>query len=141
MGGNPGKLAGEDADRLAPGRKLPSHQLFHCAGIGHVVGQGREVIQPIRVGNKLVVMHVLGNFLVTPVKEADIRIGLGNYFAVELQNEAEHSVGGRVRWSHIEHHFLPKKVLSARLIVCGSLRRCGGRIGNLVNRCRRGLAH
>ena len=67
-------LAAQHPQCLATLGQLPAHQLLHRTGIGDVVGQWRKVIQPVRVGHELVVMHVLRDLLVTPVEKADIGI-------------------------------------------------------------------
>jgi hypothetical protein len=91
-------------------------------GVNGIVGQRREVVQPVRVRHELVVSHVLGDLFVTAVQVAQDRIGLGHGLAVELELDAQHAVGGRVRRSHRKGHFLGLEFL-------GEIRGLGGGIG------------
>ena len=86
--GDAGKLAAEHAQRLAARRKFPAHQFLHRAGIGDVVRQRRKVVEPVRVGYELVVVHVLGDLLVAAVKEAHIGFGGMDYLTVQLKDQA-----------------------------------------------------
>ncbi len=97
-----GQLAADDADDLAARRDGPAHELFDRERVGDVVGQRREVIEPVRVGDELVVGHVLGDLFVAAMEVADVGDGLGDDLAVELQQDAQHAVGARVRRTHVE---------------------------------------
>jgi hypothetical protein len=99
-------LRGDHADRLAARRHLELREALDRDGVGHVVGERGEVVQPVRVGHELVVGHVLGDLLVAAVQVADHRVGLGHDLAVELQLEAQHAVGRRMRRAHRERHLL-----------------------------------
>ena len=140
-GGDAREFAGKYANGLTAGRQFPVHQFLHCTGIGHVVGEGREVVQPVRVGDKLVVGHVLRDLFVTAVKEASVGFGSGNHFAIKFQDEAQDPVCGGVGWPHVENHLFSKEIFGSGLVVRGCLRRVGGSIGSLVDRCGGGLAH
>jgi hypothetical protein len=50
-------------------------------------------------------LHVLGDFLVATVQEADVWCRFGNDLAVELEHESQYAMRGRVRRAHIEDHF------------------------------------
>ena len=77
VGGKPGQFAAQHAQGLAARRQRPAHEFFHGTGVGDVVGQRREVIQAVRVGHELVVVHVFRDFLIAAVEEADVRVRLG----------------------------------------------------------------
>ena len=110
MGGDTGKLAADDADRLAAGRELPAHQLLDGEGVGDVVGEGCEVIESVCVGDELVVLHVLGNLLVAAVQVANLRLCLHDQLSVEIEHDAEHSVGRGVGGAEVQGHRLPQKL-------------------------------
>ena len=114
-------LAADRADRLAARREFPAHQLFHREGVSDVVGERSEVIEPVRVGHELVVLHVLGDLLVTAVQETDVGISLGDDFAVEFENETKHPVRRRVRGPHVENELFPDQILGRRLIALEGL--------------------
>ena len=73
VGGNAGEFAAEHAQGLAARRQRPAHQFFDGAGVGDVVGERSEVVQPVRVGHELVVVHVFRDLLVAAVEETDVR--------------------------------------------------------------------
>ena len=54
-------------------------------------------------------MHVLGDLFVAAVQVADVRVRLGDDFAVQLEHDAQHSVGRRVRRTHVERHGLSEQ--------------------------------
>ena len=78
--------------------------------VGDVVGERREVIQPVRVGHELVVVHVLGDLFVAAMQVADVRRGLGDDLAVHLQDEPQHAVRGRMRRPHVEDQLLAEQI-------------------------------
>ena len=61
------------------------------------------------------------------VQETNVGIGLGDDLAVELENEAKHSVGRRVRGAHVEDELFPDQILGRRLIALEGLG-AGGRV-------------
>ncbi len=110
------EFAADDADGLAAGGEFPAHELFDGHGVGHVVGERGEVIEPVRVGHELVVVHVFGDLFVAAVEVADVGDGLGDDFAVEFEDEAEDPVGGGVGGAHVEDELFPDHVGGSLLI-------------------------
>ena len=110
---NAGQFATNHAEILQAGRELVvnAQQLFDGERVGDVVGQRREIIQPVRVRDELGVGHVLGDFLVAAMQVADVRHGPGDDLAVEFQHNAQHAVRGRVRRAHVQDHLLALHVL------------------------------
>jgi hypothetical protein len=76
-------------------RQFPAHQLLDRAGVGDVVRQRREVIQPVRVRHELVVLHVLRDLLIAAMQIADIRRRLRDRLAVQLENQPQDAVRRR----------------------------------------------
>ena len=90
---------------------VDAEQFFHRERVGDVVGQRREIIQPVRVRDELGVGHVLGDFFVAAMQITHVRVGLGDDFAVQLQHDAQHAVRGRMRRPHVQDHLLALHVL------------------------------
>ena len=105
-----GEFAAEDADRLPSRRKGPAHEFFDGHRVGDVVCERREVIQPIRVGDELVVVHVLGDLFVAAMQVTDVGSRLRDDLAVHFQNEPQHAMRSRVARAHVDDHFLAKQV-------------------------------
>ena len=56
------------------------HELFDCATVGKVVVHGADIVEPIRMRNKLMVGAVLGQLFHTAVQEPHDRRGLHQPF-------------------------------------------------------------
>ena len=129
---NAGQLTADHPDGLAAWRQFPAHQFFHRQRISHVVGQRGEVIEPVRVGHELVVLHVLRDLLVATVEITDIRVGLGNNLAVQLEHDAQHAVRRRVRRTHVDGQRFPEQFALLARLGFGRTGARGG-IGSLEN--------
>ena len=103
------------ANRFAARRQFPAHQFLHRERVGDVVRERREIIEPVRVGDELVVLHVLGDLFVAAMQITDVRRRLGDDLAVELEHETQNAVRGRMRRPHVEHHLFADVV--ARIFV------------------------
>ena len=127
------QFATDDPDELAARRKLPvdAHQFFDRDRISDVVGQRREVIQPIRVRDELGVSHVLGDFFVAAMEIAHVRHGLGDDFTVEFEDDSQHAVRGRVRRPHVQDHLFALNVLELCLLACDSVCHASSRLFDL----------
>ena len=84
-----GQLAADHADVLAARRELlvDAHQLLDGEGVGDVVGERREVIQPVRVRDELGIGHVLGDLLVAAMQITDVGHRPGDGLAVHLDDD------------------------------------------------------
>ncbi len=121
VGGNAGEFAAQHAQCLTARGKFPAHQFFHGAGIGDIVGQGRQVVQAVGVGNELIVVHVFGDLLIAPMQETDVGLSTDDGFTIQLQDQTQHAVRGRVRWSHVQSHALAVKIIGFGVVVIASL--------------------
>ena len=119
---------------MSTGREFPAHEFFYGAGVGYVISKRGEVIETIGVGHKLVVVHVLRDLFVTTMQVTDVGLGFLNDFPIQLENEAQDTVGGGVGWSHVQHHFFTEHIVGFGLIIVHSFRRYCGSIGCLVSR-------
>ena len=90
----------------------------------HVIGQRREVIQPIRVRDELVVGHVLGDLLVAAMQVTHVRFGFGDDLPIHLQPQPQHAMRGGVGGAHVQHHLF---ALHIRQLIRRTSR-AGGRV-------------
>ena len=105
MRGDARRLAADHANRLSARRQFPAHQFFDRERVGDVVRERREIIQPVRVRHKLVVLHVLRDLFVAAMQVTDIRRRLGDYFAIQFEDEPQNAMRRRMRRPHVEDHF------------------------------------
>jgi hypothetical protein len=105
------QLAADDADGLRARRRLDAHELLAGHRVGHVVGQRREVVETVGVGQELVEAQRLADLLLAAVQVADDRLAADDLLAVELEDQAQHAVRGRVLRPHVDEHVLGVAVL------------------------------
>jgi hypothetical protein len=63
---------------------------------------GRDIVEPIEVGQRLQVRFVLDQLLGSAVEQSDMRIDALNDLAVELKHETQDAVGRRVLGPEID---------------------------------------
>ena len=90
---NSGQFAADNSDRFSAWRQLPAHQLLHRERIRDVVRDRREIVESVRVGDKLVVLHVLGDLFIPAMQVADVRRSLRDNLPIQFQNDAQDAVG------------------------------------------------
>src|SRR4030095_7009395 len=113
-------------------RNFPVHQFFHRQGVSDIVGQRREIIETVSVGNKLVVLHVLGDFFVATLKERDVRGRFDDELSIKLEDQSQHPVSGRVRWSHVEHHLFANLIARLLSLLIAHRRICRNHAGHRI---------
>ena len=111
--GDAGEFAAEDAHGLSTRREFPAHELFNSHGVGDVIGDGGQIVEPVRVGDELVVGHVLGDFFVAAMEEADIGSGFCDHFSIEFQDESENAVGRGMGRAHVNDELFAQCVAVA----------------------------
>ena len=62
----------------------------------------RDVIEPVEIGNRLKVGLVLDQLLSAAVEQPDVGIDAGDDFAVQIKNQAQHTMRGRMLGSEID---------------------------------------
>lgn len=83
-------------------RRLDAQQLLDGHDIGVLVAHHGHVVQAVHVGQRLDEGLVLGQLLGGAVQQADMRVGALDDFAVELEDQAQHAVRGRVLRAEVE---------------------------------------
>jgi hypothetical protein len=104
-------LADDHPDRLPARRQHEAHPLLDREDVGDVVRERRQVIQPVRVGNELVVGLVLGDLLHPAMEIAQVGRAAHHLLAVELEDEPQDPVRGRVRRSHVDRDDLGVEIV------------------------------
>ena len=95
-------LGNDRADVLGAIRDLNVEELFHRAHKGIIVEHRTDVIQSVRMRNDLLIGQGLAQLLHTAMKVADVRCGLYDPLAFQLQDYAQDPVSSRMLRSHIE---------------------------------------
>lgn len=70
--------------------------------VAELVGHHRDVVEAVKVRKRLGVVLVLDELFGSAVQEADMRVGAENLFAVQFEDEAEHTVRGWVLRAKVE---------------------------------------
>ena len=104
--GDAGQLAADHPDGFAAGGEFPSHEFLDRQGVGDVIGNRGEIVQPVGVGDELVVLHVLGDLFIPPVEVADLGSRLGHHLAGEFHDQAQDAMRGGMRGAHVEDQLL-----------------------------------
>ncbi len=93
-----------DADDLGAGRDLDAHEPLDGDGVAQVVAHGGEVVGAVGVGQEVLVPDGLALLLEAGVQVAEVGVGGDDGLAVELDDDAQHAVGGGVVGAHVENH-------------------------------------
>ncbi|MNM95999.1 hypothetical protein D3C81_1084630 [compost metagenome] len=91
-----GDFVEHGADVLRTLRHLDTHQGFDGTHVGMLVAHHRAVIQAIHVADRLVVRLGFGQLLGRAVQQTNVRIGTNDGFAIHFQNQAQHTMRGRM---------------------------------------------
>ena len=98
---------------LCPRRHFDRRQLLHGHQIRHVVHYAAEIIDPIGVGDVGVPGLPLAHLFGASVMKADLRHGVYDLFAVQLQSYAQYSVRARMLRTDVQEHEI--RPVAARL--------------------------
>ncbi len=104
VAGDPVELAGEDPDVLGPARDLDVEQLLEGHHRRPLAEQRADVLERVRVADRLVVVGVLAELLDAAVEVAEDRVEVDDLLAVDLEHDPQHAVGRRVLGAHVQEH-------------------------------------
>jgi hypothetical protein len=105
------------ADVLRAQRRRDAEQTLDGHHIRVLVAHHRDIVEPVHVADRLVERLRLGELLGGAVQQADVRVGLLDDLAVELEHETQHAVGRRVLRTEVHGvgldlghggHFVPR---------------------------------
>lgn len=105
VGGDAVEFGEDDADELGARGRLDADEFFDSEAIAEAIGDGGDVIHAIDVGGELGVGAVFADFFDAAVEVADDAFDRLDAFAIELEDEAEDTVGRGVLRPHVEDHF------------------------------------
>ena len=103
VAGDAAQLRQDDADVLRPRRSFHVQQLLDRLAVTQPVGDRGHVIHAVHVRIEHRVGAVLGNLLYAAMQVADDALGAQDLLAVQLQDDAQHAVRGRMLRPHVEH--------------------------------------
>jgi hypothetical protein len=106
VGGDALQLRQNHPDVLRARRHLDVQETLHGAAVAEVLGNRRDVVEPVgqRLDHRVGAM--LAELLDTAVQVADDRPHLGDLLTVQLQQKTEHPVGRGVLRPHVDFHLL-----------------------------------
>jgi hypothetical protein len=105
VAGDAVQLGEDDAHGLGARRGFHIEQLLHRQAVAQPVGDGGHVIHAVHVGVELRIRAVFGDLLHAAVQVADDAIRPQDFFAIQLEDDSQHSVRGGVLRSHVEDQF------------------------------------
>ena len=94
----------QDADVLHALGHLDAEQLLHRQHVGQGVGLRPEVVHALDERHDLLPLLLLGRLLDARVQVADRGLGAHDLLAIELDDEAQHAMGGGVLRPHVHRH-------------------------------------
>ena len=89
-------LVEHDADVLRAQRHVDADQLLDRHHVRMFVAHHGHVVETVHVWHRLNERAVLREFFGRAVQQPDMRVGAFDYFAVELQHEAQHAMSSRM---------------------------------------------
>ena len=67
-----------------------------------LLSQRRDIIEAVKIRERLQIRLVLDQLFGAAVKQPDMRIDAGNYFTIELQHQTQHAVRRRMLRTKID---------------------------------------
>ena len=106
--GDPVELHEHHPDHRGARRNVvgDAQEAFHPQAVRGLVEERREIVHPRDEGDALGPVPVLQVLLDPGVQKADAATGFDHRLALDLQDQPQHPVGGRVLRSHVDHDAL-----------------------------------
>lgn len=99
---DPGNLAKQGSDPLCSLGDLNVQQLLDGQGVDLLVGHHGHIVETVKVWQGLQVRLVLDQLLGATVQQTDVGVGANNLFTIELEDETQDTVGGRVLGTKVD---------------------------------------
>ncbi len=96
------QLGENDPDHLAAGCQMDAQQFLDGLVPGDFIGNRRDVVHPVDNGDILVEIEMLTQLLETGVQKTDVWCRLEDHLTVQVQNQAQRGVGGRVLGTEVQ---------------------------------------
>ena len=97
-----GDLGKHDTDVLRTLRHLDTHQFFDGQAVSVLVTHHGHIVQTVHVRQGLDEGLAFGQFLGAAMQQADMRVGTLYHFTIQLQNQAQYTVRGRVLRAEVQ---------------------------------------
>lgn len=97
-----GNFTKQSADVLGSFGNLNVEKLLDSEGEALLVCHHGNVVEAVKVGQGLEIRLVLDELLGTAVQQTDVGVGTDNFFAIELENQSQHTVSGRMLGSKVD---------------------------------------
>ena len=96
------QLGENDANVLGAARSFYIEQFFNRFAVAQAIRHRRHIVHAIHVGIEHGVGAMLGDLFHSAMEIANHALGAQNFFAVQLENHAQHAVRGGVLRAHID---------------------------------------
>jgi hypothetical protein len=91
-----GDFGKQGPDVFCANRNVNIQQLLDGQRKALLVGHHGDVVEAVEIRQRLEVGPVLDQLLGSAMQQANVRVGAHNLLAIELQDQSQHAVGGRV---------------------------------------------
>ncbi len=106
VAGNTIQFSQDHANVLRARWRFHVHQFLDRFAVAQPIRHGGTIVHPVDVGIEHRVGAVLGDFFHAAVQVSDDALCAENFFAVELQDDAQHAVRRRMLRSHVDDEFV-----------------------------------
>lgn len=108
-----GNLSKHSTDVLSPQRNVNLKHFLNRERIALFLRHHGDIVEAIKVRQGLQVRFVLNELFGAAVQQPDMRIKLDGHLTVQLEDEAQHAVRGRVLRPEVEREVADVKLLLA----------------------------
>src|SRR5271156_2770082 len=102
MAHDPEELRHHDADHLPARRHNDTRQFFDRSQIREIVHHAAEIINAVGVRNVGVPRLALPHLFRAAMMKANLRYGIYNLFAIQLERYTQNAMRPRVLWTYIQ---------------------------------------
>lgn len=95
-------FAVEHTNQLTTPRHFEAEQLFRREAERMLLVHRRDIVEPVKISDRLQIGLVLDQLLGATVKQADVRVDATDHLTVEFQYKAKYTVRRRILWAVID---------------------------------------